>query len=233
MNMMLPREKATLQTKRKIVSAAGALMKRVDFRYITVKNICEEAGVAYGSFYHHFGTKENVIYEYCRGLFEEMLEANPAPADIKEDDYISNILWSLLVYAKFCELMGKDVISYIFRNCPDDLFYEHHFDRLVRERIRRAFECGYVELRGHPERLPNISDDVTVLYKGVVMCWFSDLSMESHRGRLCVGMEHAAHQMLSGFRTENYHKMTGRTFKMVTDEEDFDQRFHIIPELQT
>ena len=232
MDLMLPRERATLKTKKKIVEAAGRLMKQCDFRHITVKHICEEAGVAYGSFYHHFGTKENVVYEYCRGLFEKMLEANPTPADIKEDDYIKRILWSLMVYAKFCELMGKDIIKYIYQNCPDDLFYEHHFDRLVRDVIRKGFDRGYVELRNHPERLPNISDDATVLYKGVVMCWFSDLSMPSHRGRLCVGMEHAAHQMLSGFRTESYHKMTGMTFVMVTDQEDFDRVFTVIPELQ-
>lgn len=230
--ILLPREKATLKTKKKIVEAAGALMKQFDFRYITVKHICTEAGVAYGSFYHHFGTKENVIHEYCKGLFDKMLEANPVPADVKEDDYIRNILWSLLVYAKFCELMGKDIIKYIFQNCPDDLFYEQHFGPLVRDVIRKAYERGFVELGDHPERLPNISDDVAVLYKGVVMCWFSDLSMESHRGRLCVGMEHTVHQMLGGFRTDSYHQMTGRTFRMVTDEDDFDRVFNVIPELR-
>jgi AcrR family transcriptional regulator len=231
--VLLPREKATLQTKKKIVEAAGTLMKQFDFRYITVKHICNEAGVAYGSFYHHFGTKENVIYEYCKGLFDQMLEANPVPEEVHEDDYIRNILWSLLVYAKFCELMGKDVIKYIFQNCPDDLFYGPHFERLVRDVIRRSYDHGFLDLGDHPERLPNIFDDVAVLYKGVVMCWFSNLSMESHRGRLCVGMEHTAHQMLSGFRNKNYHQMTGRSFRMVTDEENFDCRFHIIPALRT
>lgn len=230
--ILLPREKATLKTKKKIVEAAGALMKQVDFRCISVKQICKEAGVAYGSFYHHFGAKESVIYEYCKGLFDKMLEANPVPADVKEDDYIKNILWSLLVYAKFCELMGKDIIKYIFQNCPDDMFYEQHFGRLVRDVIRRGYERGFVDLGSHPERLSNISDDVAVLYKGVVMCWFSNLSMESHRGRLCVGMEHAAHQMLGGFRSKNYYEMTGRSFSMVTDQEDFDRIFTIIPELR-
>ena len=231
--ILLPREIATQKTKKKIVEAAGALMKQFDFRYITVQHICTEADVSYGSFYHHFGSKDNVIYAYCKGLFDQMLEANPIPADIKKDDYIRKILWSLLVYAKYCELMGKDIIKYIYQNCPDDMFFEHHFDRLVRDEIRKAYERGFVELRDHPERLPNISDDVAVLYKGVVMCWFGNLTMESHRGRLCVGMEHAAHQMLGGFRTEKYHEMTGRSFRMVTDEEDFDRVFQIIPELQT
>ena len=232
MEMMLPREKKTQETKRKIIDAAGRLIKKYDFRYLTVKNVCEEAGVAYGSFYHHFGNKENVIYEFCKELFEKMLEANPIPEDVKEDDYIRIIIWNFLIYAKFCEQMGKDVIRYIYENCQDDMFYNDHFEHLVRQVIQRGFDHGYVDMRNHPERLPNVADDVAVVYKGVVMCWFLDLDVKSHRGRLCVGMEHVIHQMLGGFRTEKYHEMTRRHYRMITDDEDFDKVFVVIPELQ-
>lgn len=233
MEIMLPREKKTLETKKKIVDAVGRLIKQYDFRYITVKNVCEEAGVAYGSFYYHFGSKEHVIYEYCRGLFEKMLAANPTPDNLSEFDYIRNIIWYLLVYARFCELMGKDIIRFICQNCQDDMFYADHFDRLVREQIQKSFDAGYVDMGTHPERLPNIGDDVSVVYKGVVMCWFNDMDVKSHRGRLCIGMEHVVHQILSGFRTDRYHEMRrGGDYRLFTDAEDFDGLFTVIPELQ-
>lgn len=232
MELMLQREKKTLETKKKIVDAAGRLIKKYDFRYITVKNVCEEAEVAYGSFYHHFGSKENVIYEYCKGLFEAMLEANPLQENVNQDDFIAVIIWYLLVYAKYCELMGKDIIRYIYQNCPDDLFYRDHFDQLVRDVIQRSFERGFVDMATHPERLPNVADDVSVVYKGVVMCWFNDLDVKSHRGRLCIGMEHVIHQVLGGFRNEKYREMKERDFRMITDDEDFDSVFTVIPELQ-
>lgn len=233
MDMMLPREKKTLETKRKIVEAAGRLIKQYDFRYLTVKNVCEEAGVAYGSFYHHFGTKENVIYAYCKDLFEKMLEANPVPPDTKNEDFVRITIWYLLVYARFCEIMGKDIIKYIFENCGDDMFFDDHFDTLVRDVIRYAFDRGYVDLP-YEERLPNVSDDVAVVYKGVVMCWFNNFHLETHRDRLCVGMEHVVHQMLGSFKNEKYFSLLGdRKYVMITDEADFDARFTVIPELES
>ena len=232
MELMHNREKKTLETKRKIIEAAGRILKQYDFCYLTVKNVCEEADVAYGSFYHHFGSKEHVIYEYCHGLFEKMLDVNPLPESINRDDYIRVTVWYLLVYARFCELMGKDIIRYIFQNCPDDMFYQDHFDRLIWDTLQRSYDKGYVDMGTHPERLSYVADDVSVVYKGVVYCWLTDLNVKSHRGRLCVGMEHVIHQILGSFRTQKYFELTSREFTMITDAEDFDSLFAVIPELQ-
>lgn len=233
MELIHNREKKTQETKRKIIEAAGRIIKQYDFRYLTVKNVCEEAEVAYGSFYHHFGSKEHVIYEYCRGLFEKMLDANPLPGDANPDDYIAVTTWYLLVYARFCELMGKDIIRYIFQNCPDDMFYRDHFDRLVWDTLQKSYEKGYVDMGTHPERLSFVADDVSVVYKGVVYCWLTDLDVKSHRGRLCVGMEHVIHQILGSFRNEKYFELKGKEFTMLTDAEDFDSLFAVIPEMQS
>ena len=233
MEIMLLREKKTLETKKKIVDAVGRLIERYDFRYITVKNVCEEAGVAYGSFYHHFGTKEHVIYEYCRGLFEKMLAANPVPDDVPQGDFLRTVIWNFLVYARFCELMGKDIIRFIYQNCPDDMFYEGYFEQLIRAEIQKGYDNGYIDMSGHPERLSYVGDDVSVVYKGVVMCWFNDLDVKSHRGRLCIGMEHVVQQILGGFRTDKYHELrSAGEYSLFTDAEDFDGLFTVIPELQ-
>ena len=233
MELMLPREKKTLETKKKIVEAVGRLIERYDFRYITAKNVCEEAGVAYGSFYHHFGTKEHVIYEYCRGLFEKMLAANPVPDDVLQGDFIRTVIWNFLVYARFCELMGKDIIRFIYQNCPDDMFYEGYFEQRIRAEIQKRYDNGYIDMGGHPERLSYVGDDVSVVYKGVVMCWFNDLDVKSHRGRLCIGMEHVVQQILGGFQTDKYHELrSAGDHSLFTDAEDFDNLFVVIPELQ-
>ncbi len=232
MEMMLPREKKTLEVKKNIIDAAGRLIEKYDFRYLTVKNVCEEAGVAYGSFYHHFGSKENVIYEYCRSLFTKMKEANPLPEDVDQNDFIRVVIWNFLVYAKFCEMMGKDIVRYIYQNCQDDLFFDDYFDSCVIDVIQRSFENGYVNMKDHPERLPNLSDDVSVVYRGVVMCWFGDMNVKSHRGRLCIGMEHVLHQVMAGFRSENYYTLSHRNYFMFTDDDNFDSMFTVIPELR-
>lgn len=231
MDLMLPRERKSIETKKKIVEAAGRLMKEYDFRYLTVKNVCEEAGVAYGSFYHHFGSKENVVYAYCKELLDGLMEANPYPDYIPEFNFVTRIIWKFLVYAKYCELMGKDIIGYLIQNCSDDLFFDTYFKPCVVDVIEKAFEEGLVNMGPHPERLPFISDDVLVVYKGVVMCWFNNLDVKTHRGRLMIGMEHVLFQMLSNFRSPLYLDKTGRGHIMITDKEDFDDLFVLTPEL--
>ena len=231
MELMHTREKKTLITKKKIIAAAGRIIRQYDFPYLTVKNVCEEAGVAYGSFYHHFGSKESVIYEYCHSLFEKMLEENPLPEDINRDDYIRVSVWYLLVYARFCELMGKDIIRYIFQNGPDDMFYREHFSGLICDTLQRGYDNGYMDMGAHPERLSHVADDLSVVYKGVVYCWLTDLDVKSHRGRLCVGMEHVIQQILASFRSEKYLETAGEELEMMTDAEDFDNLFRVIPEI--
>src|ERR1700685_4637564 len=47
-------------TKRKLVEATVDLMLRQGFAGTTVDQICEEAGVTKGSFFHHFDSKEAI-----------------------------------------------------------------------------------------------------------------------------------------------------------------------------
>ena len=44
------------ETKEKIFQAAKNILQRNGYENLSIKNICEEAGVSNGSFYHHFKT---------------------------------------------------------------------------------------------------------------------------------------------------------------------------------
>jgi len=61
-----PRQQKSLETKRKIYDVFCRLSVKYNGEF-TVKDICEEAGVSVGSFYHYFDSKESVthyLYEY-------------------------------------------------------------------------------------------------------------------------------------------------------------------------
>ena len=45
------------ETKEKIFKAAKRILQKGGYEELSIKNICEEAGVSNGSFYHHFKTK--------------------------------------------------------------------------------------------------------------------------------------------------------------------------------
>lgn len=49
-------QKKSMETKEKIFKAAKRILQRSGYETLSIKNICEEAGVSNGSFYHHSNT---------------------------------------------------------------------------------------------------------------------------------------------------------------------------------
>ena len=49
------------ETKEKIFQAAKRILQKKGYEELSIKNICEEAGVSNGSFYHHFKTKDDLL----------------------------------------------------------------------------------------------------------------------------------------------------------------------------
>ena len=52
------------ETKAKIFRAARHILQKKGYEQLSIKNICEEAGVSNGSFYHHFKTKDDLLSYY-------------------------------------------------------------------------------------------------------------------------------------------------------------------------
>ena len=57
-------QKKSMETKAKIFKAAKRILQRSGYETLSIKNICEEAGVSNGSFYHHFKTKDDLLSYY-------------------------------------------------------------------------------------------------------------------------------------------------------------------------
>ena len=66
MNTQMNRQKQALATKQKIFSRAISLFARQSYENVTVQDICAEADVSVGAFYHHFKSKENILDEGYR-----------------------------------------------------------------------------------------------------------------------------------------------------------------------
>jgi TetR/AcrR family transcriptional regulator, transcriptional repressor for nem operon len=71
------RDKSESQTKRKLLDAAMKLMVRKGFKATTVDEICSEAGLTKGSFFHYFKDKEDLAkvaakhyYEFQQWMFD-------------------------------------------------------------------------------------------------------------------------------------------------------------------
>ena len=66
------------KTKGLIALAVYSLMFRKDYDSITVKEICEKAGISRMSFYRYYNKKDDIFVNYCDERFEEFYDSiNP------------------------------------------------------------------------------------------------------------------------------------------------------------
>lgn len=65
------REERAQATREKLLNAAIELVNQYGMKYLTVRNICGEAGVSTGSFYNLFDSKDDLVFYYLQNVFTE------------------------------------------------------------------------------------------------------------------------------------------------------------------
>lgn len=97
------------ETKERIFRAAKEILQKNGYENLSIKNICEVAGVSNGSFYHHFKTKDDLLSYYI----EEQPSINPELLDLpmNKQSAIDAIIEVYLNYASYCETLGVDFIA--------------------------------------------------------------------------------------------------------------------------
>ena len=103
------------ETKAKIFRAAKHILQKQGYEQLSIKNICEEAGVSNGSFYHHFKTKDDLLSYY--------IEKN-SPASILMIFWIcpkmprrdkAAIIQVYLNYVHYCQELGVNSCPIVIR----------------------------------------------------------------------------------------------------------------------
>lgn len=96
-------------TKGRIFRAAKKILQEQGYEALSIKNICEEAGVSNGSFYHHFQSKDDLLSYYI----EEQPSINPALLDppANGEEAKTAIILVYLNYAKYCRDLGIEFLS--------------------------------------------------------------------------------------------------------------------------
>ena len=92
------------ETKERIFQAARRILQKSSYENLSIKNICEEAGVSNGSFYHHFKTKDDLLSYYI----EDQPSINPDLLDIPSnaEETKTAIIHVYLNYVKYCKELG-------------------------------------------------------------------------------------------------------------------------------
>lgn len=226
MRTKLPHEIKSEETKQKILSATERMLSQYDFKYLTVRNICEEAEAAYGSFYHHFSSKENLLFIYLADLYRKNMMANPLPDWIDRGDYIHIVLWMVDVLGFFCEAAGRDLIGYVYKNCPQE-FYDVVLHDQILSVLNEADEVGFIDVgrnKANRKAVDLLAKDLGIICRGTIMWWcqFSDPEAEP----LHETLEHLCFNILHAYRSEKFRSMIHRR-TLLTEMPEFEGAIRI------
>ena len=113
MEELTNRKKQAISTKKRILDTSMKLMKEYGYDAMTIKQICDEAGVSTGAFYHHLGSKDGIIiegYSECDRYFEKYVINN-----LKSDNIIDRIIEYIGYQMKYAVEIGIDTITQIYK----------------------------------------------------------------------------------------------------------------------
>ena len=159
------------ETKNKIFNAAKNILQEKGYEALSIKNICEEAGVSNGSFYHHFKTKDDLLSYYI----EEQPSINPDLLDLPEspEEAKTAIIQVYLNYVHYCQDLGLSFMSNYYTPKNQSLNPAIRTERpypivTVHNYLKKALDAGVIHL-SYP--LEDITTDIRMIVIGNVFEW--------------------------------------------------------------
>ena len=156
-------------TEAAILNAALTLMREDGFEAVTVRDICQKAGITTGAFYHHFRSKEDLFRKGFAPLDQYMKTALMDYDDAQPKDRLEVILRS---YAAFMEKYGTIVAQYYQRRLADpnvaSIDATRYILRLMVDCFERAKQQGAAILNGDPVWA---AEFCYCHFRGVVIDW--------------------------------------------------------------
>lgn len=158
-------------TKERIFKAAKAILQKGGYENLSIKNICEQAGVSNGSFYHHFKTKDDLLSYYI----EKQPSINPDLLEIPKgkEEAIETIVKVYLNYVAYCRELGVEFMSGYYNPHNQALNPTIRTERpypivTVQKYLEKSSEAGAIKLK---LSIPEITTDIRMIVIGNVFEW--------------------------------------------------------------
>lgn len=159
------------ETKEKIFQAAKRILQKKGYEELSIKNICEEAGVSNGSFYHHFRTKDDLLSYYIEDqptINPDLLEMPENAAGVRE-----GIIQVYLNYVKYCRELGVEFMSGYYDTKNQALNAAIRTERpypivTVQTYVEKAIAAGIVSLN---VKIEEFTTDIRMIVIGNVFEW--------------------------------------------------------------
>ena len=187
------RQAQARQTERNILQAALTLMRERGFDKVSIRDICKQAGITTGAFYHHFPSKESLLNKGFAPL-DDYMEA--ALRGHEADEPAERLGHILSAYARFMEEEGGELTGrYYVRRITDpttqSMDSSRYTLRAMVECFRQAQREGILASGRSPEW---VADFCYRHFRGVVIDWV----LHNYSSPLLPKMEED-YQLFTGF----------------------------------
>lgn len=169
--MGLKQQQKSKETKERIFQAAKEILRKNGYENLSIKNICEVAGVSNGSFYHHFQSKDDLLSYHL----EEQPSVNPEVLDIPSDKESAKeaIVEVYLNYASYCYVLGVDFIAGYYHTRNQSLNPDIRTERpypivTVQKYLEKAVAANAIQLKLSIEE---VVTDIRMLVIGNAFEW--------------------------------------------------------------
>jgi len=159
------------ETKNRIFQASKVILKTEGYEALSLKNICKEAGVSNGSFYHHFKSKDDLLSYYIEEqpkIAPDLLENPKDVTGVKE-----TIIQVYLNYVRYCGELGVEFLASYYDTKNQALNPETRTQRpypivTVQEYVEKAIAADVVKLN---VKIEEFTTDIRMIVIGNVFEW--------------------------------------------------------------
>ncbi|MEM1483489.1 TetR/AcrR family transcriptional regulator [Oscillospiraceae bacterium PP1C4] len=113
MEKKITRKQQAKNTKKKLLEVSMRLIKQYGFDAVTINQICNEADVSTGAFYHHLKSKAGIIIEgylQCDEYFEEIVSQK-----LGKRTFYAQIMEYIDYQMEYAQSTGIDLMIQIYR----------------------------------------------------------------------------------------------------------------------
>lgn len=165
------RDRHSAEVKSKILDAADKFIAEYGVDALTVKNLCQSAGVSNGSFFHYFASKDELVSAYMQFAYDRYSETIPFIED--STDYLKNIIDIHIHNIKYAKILGVNFTRCYYNINNPNLRNRGNMDgerysRYVMAQLALAKESGYIS---SPSPLEEVGADICMVAKGVIFEW--------------------------------------------------------------